>query len=129
MISTMSEHYRYHYSITIETADEVVLECLRAISNYAQVLGNKRIAWGGTKKRDWQRDRNQVTFHFSDPEYRNIFRIEGQHTSRDVLEYILASRLMRVVTSKFILEYSSTRRRSHANCKDRRTPNIPSRRV
>ena len=74
----MSEHYRYHYSITIETADEVVLECLRAISNYAQVSGNKRIAWGGTKKRDWQRDKNQVTFHFSDPEYRNIFRIEVQ---------------------------------------------------
>lgn len=78
MISTMSEHYRYHYSITIETADEVVLQCLRAISDYAQVLGNKRIAWGGTKKRDWQRNRNQVTFHFSDPQYRNVFRLEAQ---------------------------------------------------
>ena len=78
MISTMSEHYRYHYSITIETADEVVLQCLRAISDYAQVLGNKRIAWGGTKKRDWQRNRNQVTFHFSGPQYGNVFRIEAQ---------------------------------------------------
>ncbi|MFO7997193.1 MAG: hypothetical protein R6U93_08700 [Dehalococcoidia bacterium] len=85
----MGEHYRYHYSITIETPDEVVLECLRAISDYAQASGNKRIAWGGTKKRDWQRNRNHVTFHFSNPQYRNVFSTEAQR--------ILPATLWRVV--------------------------------
>jgi hypothetical protein len=74
----MSDHYRYHYSITIETADEVVLQCLRSISDYSQVSGNKRIVWGGTKKKEWQRDGYQVTFHFSDQQYRNVFKIEAQ---------------------------------------------------
>jgi len=74
----MSEHYRYRYSVTVETADEVALQCLRAISDYAQVLGNKRIVWGGTKKKDWQRNNHQVTFHFSDPQYRQAFRMEAQ---------------------------------------------------
>jgi hypothetical protein len=90
MISIMGEHHRYHYSITVETTDEVVLECLRAISDYAQVSGNKRIAWGGTKKRDWQRNRNQVTFHFSDPQYRDAFKIQGQRILPAALWHVVS---------------------------------------
>lgn len=70
----MNQHTLYHYSVTVETEDEVVLHCLRAISDYAQTLGNKRIVWGGTKKKDWQRNNHHVTFHFSNPEYRLTFK-------------------------------------------------------
>jgi len=72
----MNQHTKYHYSITIKTDDEALLHCLRALSQYAQATGNKRIPWGGTKKGDWERDNHCVTFHFSKPEYRNIFMKE-----------------------------------------------------
>ena len=70
----MSQHANYHYSITVKTDDEAVLQCLRALSQYAQFVGNKRIPWGGTKKGDWERDSHNVTFHFSKPDYRMTFK-------------------------------------------------------
>lgn len=69
----MSRHAEYHYSVTIKTDDEAILHCLRALSQYAQFTGNKRIPWGGTKREDWERDDHCATFHFSKPEYRVIF--------------------------------------------------------
>ena len=69
----MSLHAKYHYSVTIKTGDEAVLNCLRALSQYAQLKGNNRIPWGGTKREDWERDNHCVTFHFSNPEYRATF--------------------------------------------------------
>jgi hypothetical protein len=69
----MSQHARYKYSVTIKTDDLAVLHCLRALSAYAQITGNTRIPWGGTKKSDWERDNHHVTFHFSKPEYRESF--------------------------------------------------------
>jgi hypothetical protein len=64
----MSQHAEYHYSVSIKTDDEAVLNCVRALSQYAQRSGNPRIPWGGTKKEDWKRDDHCVTFHFSKPE-------------------------------------------------------------
>jgi len=72
----MNQHRNYHYSITIQTHDEAVLHCLRALSQYAQIDGNKRIPWGGTKKQDWELDDHKATFHFSRTEYRNNFTKE-----------------------------------------------------
>lgn len=69
----MNKHAEYHYSVTIETNDEAVLNCLRALSQYAQSTGNSRIPWGGTKKEDWLQDDRCVTFHFSKKEYRATF--------------------------------------------------------
>ena len=69
----MSEHSKYHYSTKIKTDDEAVLQCLRALSLYAQSTGNNRIPWGGTKKGNWERDKHHVTFHFSTPKYREKF--------------------------------------------------------
>lgn len=66
-------HAEYNYSVTIKTVDEAVLNCLRALSQYAQRTGNSIIPWGGTKKEDWERNDHCVTFHFSKPEYRQIF--------------------------------------------------------
>lgn len=72
----MNQHIEYHYSVTIKTDDEPVLNCLRALSQYAQVTGNNRIPWGRTKKEDWERDKHCVTFRFSTPEYREKFMNE-----------------------------------------------------
>jgi len=69
----MNKHDEYHYSVTIKTHDEAVLNCLRALSQYAQSSGNLRIIWGGTKREDWNRAKHCVTFHFLKPEYRKIF--------------------------------------------------------
>lgn len=69
----MSQHTMYRYSITIKTDDLAVLHCMRALSAYAQLMGNTRIPWGGTKKEDWERDDNHITFHFSKSEYRESF--------------------------------------------------------
>jgi len=72
----MSQHAKYHYSVTIKTDDEAILQCLRALSQYTQLKGNKRIPWGGTKKEDWERDDHCVTFHFSTTQYRKTFMYE-----------------------------------------------------
>jgi hypothetical protein len=72
----MPTHSEYHYSVTIKTDDEGILNCLRALSQYTQRTGNKRIPWGGTKKSDWIRDGHCVTFFFSEPEYRKSFMNE-----------------------------------------------------
>jgi len=69
----MSQHFKYHYSVTINTDDLAALHCLRALSQYAQVTGNKWIPWGGTNEEDWRRDDHCVTFHFSSPDYRESF--------------------------------------------------------
>ena len=69
----MSQHDQYHYSVTILTDDEAVLHCLRALSQYAQMTGNVRIPWGGTKKKNWKQNRHCATFHFTSLRYRKIF--------------------------------------------------------
>jgi len=69
----MKQHEDYHYSVTIKTDDLAVLHCLRGLTHYAQQTGKRMIAWGGTKKEDWERNNHCVTFHFSKPEYRSTF--------------------------------------------------------
>jgi hypothetical protein len=66
-------HGDYHYSVTVETQDPAVLHCLRALSQFAQRTGNKRIPWGGTKEADWRATGHCVTFHFSAAIYRTRF--------------------------------------------------------
>ena len=72
----MSEHVFYKYSITIYSNDLALVHCLRALSQFSQQNGNNRIPWGGTKEADWKKSANKVTFHFSRPEYREIFQNE-----------------------------------------------------
>ncbi len=74
----MTTHQDHHYSVTVETKDVAVLHCLRALAHYAQETGNKMIAWGGTKRPDWERHGKRVTFHFSDARYRSCFLTEAQ---------------------------------------------------
>ena len=87
----MSEHHKYHYSVTIETEDEVILHCLRGISQYSQMEGNRQITWGGTSKKYWQQNHNQVTFRFSKPEYRITFKNEASRLMRTLWRVIRES--------------------------------------
>lgn len=69
----MGEHHKYRYSITIQTDDLAVVNCLRALSQYSQKSGNNRITWGNTKDSDWEKNNHQVTFRFTSPKYRDGF--------------------------------------------------------
>ncbi len=52
----MTTHKDHRFSITVHTDDVAILYCLRALADYSQETGNTRIAWGGTKREDWERD-------------------------------------------------------------------------
>jgi hypothetical protein len=70
-------HEDHHFSITLRSDDLAVVGCLRALAQHCQKTGNARIAWGHTKKPDWIRAGKKVTFHFSDPSYREEFKREA----------------------------------------------------
>ena len=73
MRSTITTHADHRYSVTIRTDDLAIVNCLRALSKYSQRTGNNNIPWGGTKDRDWEASKHNVTFRFSDPSYRELF--------------------------------------------------------
>jgi len=73
----MSTHTDHHFSIQIYTSDVAILNCLRALADYTQETGNSRITWGGTGRDNWEQNNQQVTFHFTDPEYRHHFKQEA----------------------------------------------------
>ena len=69
----MSSHSDHRFSITVHTDQLVVLQCLRAVADFAQDKGNKRIAWGNTKESDWKANDGRVSFHFTTDAYRQSF--------------------------------------------------------
>jgi len=69
----MTTHKDHRFSITIQTDDLAVVNCLRSLSKFSQKTGNNNIPWGGTKDKNWERDNHQVTFRFSSNAYRNGF--------------------------------------------------------
>jgi hypothetical protein len=72
----MTTHKEHRFSVTIFTDDLAVVNCLRALSKFSQKTGNNNIPWGGTKDKDWNRNHHMVTFHFSNPDYREGFLME-----------------------------------------------------
>src|SRR5689334_10885609 len=72
-MSVANSHRLFKFSLTCKTQDLAVVYCLRAIAEFSQKEINPRIAWGGTKDGDWQRDHQRVTFHFSSPQNRESF--------------------------------------------------------
>lgn len=76
MKGSMTTHVDHKHSITIHSDDLAVVNCLRALSKFSQKTGNNNIPWGGTKDKDWAENNYEVTFHFSDPAYRDGFIYE-----------------------------------------------------
>ena len=72
----MGDHHKYKYSITVQSDDLAVVNCLRALSQYSQKTGNNRITWGNTKESDWKAANHCVTFRFTSPEYREAYLSE-----------------------------------------------------
>ncbi|HUU41402.1 MAG TPA: hypothetical protein VMW42_10720 [Desulfatiglandales bacterium] len=72
----MGQHKLYKFSVTIETNDLAVVNCLRALSQYSQKKGNNRITWGNTKNTDWEQNDHRITFRFTSPKYREGFLSE-----------------------------------------------------
>jgi hypothetical protein len=66
-------HSLDRFAVKCPTPDLPVVYCLRAIAEHSQKEINPRIAWGGTKDADWQRDGACVTFRFSSPQNRESF--------------------------------------------------------
>lgn len=73
MTGSMTTHADHKYSITIHSDDLAVINCVRALSKYSQKTGNNTLAYGNTKDRDWKKNGHEVTFHFSDPQFRDGF--------------------------------------------------------
>lgn len=71
-------HKDYRFSITIHIDDRAVLYCLRALTQISQRKGDVRIPSGGTKDPDWEQNRHQVTFRFTEAEYRQKFVEEAE---------------------------------------------------
>jgi len=85
----MTQHVKYHYSVTIRTDDLAVLHCLRSLSEYAQKVGCVRIPWGGTKESDWKACEHCATFHFTDPSFRLDFLTQlGRLLPRNLWEKV-----------------------------------------
>src|ERR1700683_5074041 len=72
------EHSDYRFSVTVHTDELAVVGCLRALADFSQKIGNKRIAWGGTTDVHWRRNGHSVTFRFSAPEFREGFLSEAK---------------------------------------------------
>lgn len=82
---------RYRYSITVETQDDAVLFCLRALWQYAErhplpPSGREMLTTG-----EWRLGEGQVTFRFSNPYNRGDFLGEATR--------LLAGKWTRMATS------------------------------
>ncbi len=78
-------HADYKFSITIHSDDLTVVHCLRALADYSEKSKLKKIAWGNTGEKDWERDGRRVIFHFSNPSYRDRFVTEAKRVLRQNL--------------------------------------------
>lgn len=67
----MTDHERYHYSITFETDHPEVVHCLRALCQFAEKAPNAQIGWGGTGEKEWRAAGNTITLRFTQPQYRD----------------------------------------------------------
>ena len=66
------EPSQFRYSITLETQDDVVLFCLRALWQYAE-REPETMSVGFTSTGEWRSHNGQITFHFSNAHNRADF--------------------------------------------------------
>ena len=69
----MPDYTAYRYSVTIYTEDLAVVHCLRGLAQYTQASGSRQTAWENTGEREWRAANCMVTFHFTEPSYRDDF--------------------------------------------------------
>ncbi|HEY9228357.1 MAG TPA: hypothetical protein VIP11_16995 [Gemmatimonadaceae bacterium] len=67
------ERARYRYSITVETQDDAVLFCLRALWQYAERRPAPATSSDLTATDEWRAGEGRITFRFSNPYNRADF--------------------------------------------------------
>jgi hypothetical protein len=67
------ETSQFRYSITVETQDDAVLFCLRALWQYAEREPHPSPVLGLTSMGEWRTSDGQITFRFSNPYNRADF--------------------------------------------------------
>jgi len=72
-----SNHEKYRYSATCETADPAVLHCLRALCQFTEQGEYPQIGWGGTKRSAWEANKGKFTVRFTSAEYREEYLNEA----------------------------------------------------
>ncbi len=85
-------HSDHHYSITVHSDDLAVINCLRALADFSQKVGNKRIAWGGTTDSAWKAAGNRITLRFTSTTYRAGFVNEAKRLLPNDLWTVVAER-------------------------------------
>ena len=68
----------FKHSVTVRAEDLAVLSCLRGLANHSQKRAPPGLSWGGTGREQWERNSKQVTFRFSDPDFRANFIQEAE---------------------------------------------------
>jgi hypothetical protein len=66
------EPSQFRYSITVETQDDAILFCLRALWHYAE-REPETVSVGFTSTGEWRSRDGQITFYFSNPRNRADF--------------------------------------------------------
>jgi hypothetical protein len=64
---------QFRYSLTVQTQDDAVLFCLRALWQYAEREPELTPAVGHSSTGDWRNADGQITFRFSNPYNRSDF--------------------------------------------------------
>jgi hypothetical protein len=68
----------FRYRIAVRTDDVAVLHCLRGLVHLCQKRGSINTGWGGTGQSDWRAANHEVTFKFTDPDFRAQFVREAE---------------------------------------------------
>jgi hypothetical protein len=77
-------HAKYHFSVTVQTADVAVLHCLRGLCQHWAGGPYPQMGWGGSDLDSWRSGNGKVVFRFASAAGRSSFvadanRLLGQH--------------------------------------------------
>jgi hypothetical protein len=73
-----TDHAKFCFSVTLQTDDQAVLFCLRALCQYVETHAKPQIGWGGSGSADWKKAKGQFKLRFTTASHRQQFLIEAQ---------------------------------------------------
>jgi len=85
-------HSDRKFSITIHTDALAVIHCLRALSKFSQKTGSNQMPWNDQRDDVWVKNNHELTFHFSEPKYRDRFIAEAKRLLPDGSWKVLRTR-------------------------------------
>jgi len=70
----MTKHADHQFSATLSTRDLPLVECLRALAEFTEQMGNGKLPF--SEEKDWRAAGQKVTFRFSRALDRDLFKNE-----------------------------------------------------